>query len=310
MVDIIEIDNDNDGTHSSSTQPPLQQPSHQSCTAMHQSPLQSSPNQSKPRHHRVVRNPYVTKKATCAHSTKTELFSDGSSKDVHQSDEKSLVPNRNRNLIRVQSNESHAHHTRDDCSQHHNGNVPQDNQNESMTNAYYSLDDDTTRTTKMKVSNLKSLLSTTRINNTSTKKQTEEGNSNTSNGASSAVKSTTQEQREDNFEHSTASSHARHDYGRFSTMKQCTETPIIDPSLYKPLTHAQLKPDPVVNYFSIKNRPLNSRRMKPVSTLFQPPISNFWKSKWHSFNHMQSELSQVLSQSDDNIVVSAPTGAG
>jgi ATP-dependent DNA helicase HFM1/MER3 len=29
-----------------------------------------------------------------------------------------------------------------------------------------------------------------------------------------------------------------------------------------------------------------------------------------SFNHMQSEMANVLANSDDNVIVSAPTGAG
>lgn len=91
---------------------------------------------------------------------------------------------------------------------------------------------------------------------------------------------------------------------------QQSETPLIDPSLYRPPSHDTVKPDPIVNYFSIQNRPMASRTMIPVSTIFCQPVSNFWKSKWHSFNHMQSELSSILSQTDDNVVVSAPTGAG
>lgn len=86
--------------------------------------------------------------------------------------------------------------------------------------------------------------------------------------------------------------------------------PFIDPSLYKPPPHQENKRDPVVHQLTLNNRPLSNRRMIPVSSLFQSSISNFWKEKWHSFNHMQSELSQALVYSDDNMVVSAPTGAG
>ena len=93
------------------------------------------------------------------------------------------------------------------------------------------------------------------------------------------------------------------------SMKQ-SEIPLVDPSLYRPPSHGKVKPDPIVNYFSIQNRPMASRTMIPVSTIFCQPVSDFWKSKWHSFNHMQSELSSILSHTDDNVVVSAPTGAG
>lgn len=86
--------------------------------------------------------------------------------------------------------------------------------------------------------------------------------------------------------------------------------PTIDPSLYKPPTYQEDKPDPIVHSLTLQNRPISHRQMVPVSKVFQKPISNFWNAKWHSFNHMQSELSQALVYSEDNIVLSAPTGAG
>jgi len=84
---------------------------------------------------------------------------------------------------------------------------------------------------------------------------------------------------------------------------------LIDPSLYQPPVY-QHKPDPIIHTLTNKNRPMTSRHMVPVSNLFRPPVANFWRSKFHSFNHVQTELSQLLTYSDDNIVVSAPTGAG
>lgn len=95
-----------------------------------------------------------------------------------------------------------------------------------------------------------------------------------------------------------------------STSLPKRSTPIIDPSLYKPPTYQDDKPDPIIHSYTLQSRPVSSRQMVPVSKVFQKPISNFWNEKWHSFNHMQTELSQALVYSDDNMVVSAPTGAG
>lgn len=50
--------------------------------------------------------------------------------------------------------------------------------------------------------------------------------------------------------------------------------------------------------------------MIPISRIYSPPVSLLWNSKFHSFNHMQSEVCDCLANSNDNIVISAPTGAG
>lgn len=84
---------------------------------------------------------------------------------------------------------------------------------------------------------------------------------------------------------------------------------LIDPSLYKPPTY-QPKPQPNLIQMTIQTIPKHTRRMTPVHDLFRQPISKFWTSKFHSFNHLQSELANTLVYSDDNVVVSAPTGAG
>ena len=39
-------------------------------------------------------------------------------------------------------------------------------------------------------------------------------------------------------------------------------------------------------------------------------MKNMWKAKFAKFNHVQSEMVNVLANSDDNVNVSAPTGAG
>jgi ATP-dependent DNA helicase HFM1/MER3 len=66
----------------------------------------------------------------------------------------------------------------------------------------------------------------------------------------------------------------------------------------------------MVHFLSIHNRPLHLRKTIPVQELFQAPICNLWHSKFDSFNHLQSEVASSIADSNDNIVVSAPTGAG
>ena len=95
-----------------------------------------------------------------------------------------------------------------------------------------------------------------------------------------------------------------------SSEKQLEQhTPFIDPLLYKPPPF-QTKPDPIVHNMTIHTCPKHSRRMIPVNQVFSSPVSKFWTSKFHSFNHMQSELTNTMANSDDNVVVSAPTGGG
>ena len=95
----------------------------------------------------------------------------------------------------------------------------------------------------------------------------------------------------------------------FKLLDKQKEVPLINPSSYKPPPY-QDKPDPIVHELTLQNRPSSKRYMIPVSKIFCSPVSNFWSSNFHSFNYVQSELSQLLSQSDDNVCVSAPTGAG
>ena len=83
----------------------------------------------------------------------------------------------------------------------------------------------------------------------------------------------------------------------------------IDHSHYKPPRYTP-NPDPIFHKLSTKNRPLQARRNTAVDKVFTGPVKNLWKSKFKSFNHVQSEMAQVLASSDDNVVVSAPTGAG
>ena len=71
-------------------------------------------------------------------------------------------------------------------------------------------------------------------------------------------------------------------------------------------------PNPIIHKFNNQNRPYQSRRNIAVEKIFSSPVNNLWKksNKFHSFNHLQSEMVNVLANSDDNVIVSAPTGAG
>jgi superfamily II RNA helicase len=83
----------------------------------------------------------------------------------------------------------------------------------------------------------------------------------------------------------------------------------VHPSLYVPPPY-QHQPQPLVHFFSQSNRPMASRQCAPIAQLFQPRVACFWKGKFDHFNHLQSEVANTLAHSDDNVVVSAPTGAG
>lgn len=83
----------------------------------------------------------------------------------------------------------------------------------------------------------------------------------------------------------------------------------IDPNLYAPCPPENKQP-PIIHRFSLANRPLGVRRRLPVEQVFAKPISALWRTKFSAFNHMQSELTNILAYSDDCVCVSAPTGAG
>jgi hypothetical protein len=79
-------------------------------------------------------------------------------------------------------------------------------------------------------------------------------------------------------------------------------------SLYAPPPYKE-KPSPVVHKFTLQNRPPQMRRKIPIADLFSLPVKLLW-NKYDTFNCVQSEMANLLCHSDDNIVVSAPTGAG
>ena len=83
----------------------------------------------------------------------------------------------------------------------------------------------------------------------------------------------------------------------------------IDHSKYKPPSHGTC-PDPIIHKLDARSRPTHARRSTAVDKVFSGPVKNLWKTKFASFNHVQSEMAHVLANSDDNVIVSAPTGAG
>ena len=90
---------------------------------------------------------------------------------------------------------------------------------------------------------------------------------------------------------------------------EAEQEPEIHHSLYAPKPYRE-RQSPIVHKFNTQNRPLNSRRRIPVSSLFGAPLHLLWQTKFEHFNHLQSEVSNALCHTDDNLVVSAPTGAG
>eukprot|EP00536_Pseudo-nitzschia_multiseries_P004880 jgi/Psemu1/189181/e_gw1.85.59.1 len=71
---------------------------------------------------------------------------------------------------------------------------------------------------------------------------------------------------------------------------------------------------PKVQKFDLHSHPLHSRQtvlVRSADRLFSPTIVNsLWSKKFNRFNSFQSAMFDVLSHSDDNVVLSAPTGAG
>jgi hypothetical protein len=92
--------------------------------------------------------------------------------------------------------------------------------------------------------------------------------------------------------------------------QNASEDPEVDPSLFAASPYKRRDP-PRVCFYNEATRPLNSRQKIPVSGVFNRPYSFMWPpNKIMEFNHFQTEMSNLIRHSDDNIVVSAPTGAG
>jgi ATP-dependent DNA helicase HFM1/MER3 len=85
--------------------------------------------------------------------------------------------------------------------------------------------------------------------------------------------------------------------------------PEIDPAFYVPPTRRQ-RIQPVLKEFNIQRHPLHVRGNVRVTSLFAPPMDKLWTGKFQEFNHFQSEMVKWMYDTDDNVVVSAPTGAG
>jgi replicative superfamily II helicase len=83
----------------------------------------------------------------------------------------------------------------------------------------------------------------------------------------------------------------------------------IDPALYAPPSYKPM-PEPMVHSFNLRNRPMQVRQQTPVAHVFPSPINQLWKSKFKNFNHLQSEVANVLANTNDNFLVSSPTGSG
>lgn len=86
--------------------------------------------------------------------------------------------------------------------------------------------------------------------------------------------------------------------------------PEIHHSLYAPPAYQHPAIPPIRHNFDRSSRPSSRRMQHPVSDVFPEPVSLLWKGKFEKFNHLQSELAGNLSQTNDHIIVSAPTGAG
>lgn len=83
----------------------------------------------------------------------------------------------------------------------------------------------------------------------------------------------------------------------------------IDPRYYRPQPY-QLDQATIVHSYSLHNRPMTMRKKIGVRELFGNPFCSFWLNKFNTFNHFQTEVAPVLVHSSDNVLVSAPTGAG
>jgi ATP-dependent DNA helicase HFM1/MER3 len=78
---------------------------------------------------------------------------------------------------------------------------------------------------------------------------------------------------------------------------------------FKPPKYVQ-RPDPILHKLNEVNRPVYRRQKLSVGQIFSRPFSNIFTCKFQEFNHLQSEMSNVIANSDDNVIVSSPTGSG
>jgi len=83
----------------------------------------------------------------------------------------------------------------------------------------------------------------------------------------------------------------------------------VHPDLYTPVTVESYR-EPMVHQYTITTRPISGRKCVPVNQVFDQyqEIVKFFK--FAKFNQLQSAVANMIANSDDNLVVSAPTGAG
>jgi hypothetical protein len=70
----------------------------------------------------------------------------------------------------------------------------------------------------------------------------------------------------------------------------------IDHAYYKPPKYTR-RADPILHRLNESNRPIQHRRKIPVEQIFSSPFSNLFLCKFQEFNHLQSEMSNVIANS-------------
>lgn len=78
---------------------------------------------------------------------------------------------------------------------------------------------------------------------------------------------------------------------------------------FKPTAYSP-RPDPILHTLNESNRPIHRRQKIAVDQIFSRPFSNMFTCKFKEFNHLQTEMSNFIANSDDNLIVSSPTGSG
>ena len=100
-----------------------------------------------------------------------------------------------------------------------------------------------------------------------------------------------------------------HEYQNSLEMVGSIQEAEIDTALAAPPIYRE-RPMPVLRRFNSQDYPPEYRETVAVSDLFAEPMSLLWKSQYDRFNPCQTEVSRVLSWTDSNVLISAPTGAG